>query len=45
MTPRRCPSIPDIEPANTLTGTHEGDFTGLAATGRTIEVRGVQLAG
>jgi len=30
--------------AYTLTGSHEGDFMGLAATGKTIEVRGVQIA-
>lgn len=30
--------------AYTLTGTHEGDFNGLAATGRQIEVRGMQIA-
>jgi len=30
--------------AYTLTGTHEGDFHGLAATGTAIEVRGMQIA-
>ncbi len=29
--------------AYTLTGTHKGDFNGLAATGKTIAVRGVQI--
>jgi len=29
--------------AYTLTGTHKGDFEGIAATGKTIEVRGVQI--
>jgi len=29
--------------AYTLTGTHEGDFNGLAPTGKTIEVRGLQI--
>ncbi len=29
--------------AYTLTGTHEGDFNGIVATGRKIEVRGVQI--
>lgn len=29
--------------AYTLTGTHQGDFLGVAATGRRIEVRGVQV--
>ncbi|UOZ03316.1 ester cyclase [Amycolatopsis sp. WQ 127309] len=29
--------------AYTLTGTHQGDFQGIAATGRKIEVRGVQI--
>jgi len=26
-----------------LTGTHKGDFQGIAATGRSIDVRGVQI--
>lgn len=29
--------------AYTLTGTHRGEFHGIAATGNTIEVRGVQI--
>ncbi len=29
--------------AYTLTGTHKGDFNGIAPTGNTIEVRGVQI--
>jgi len=29
--------------AYTLSGTHRGDFNGLAATGKTIEVRGMQI--
>jgi steroid delta-isomerase-like uncharacterized protein len=29
--------------AYTLTGTHEGDFNGVAATGKKIEVRGLQI--
>ena len=29
--------------AYTLTGTHKGDFNGLAPTGKAIEVRGVQI--
>jgi len=30
--------------AYTLTGTHKGEFQGIAATGKPIEVRGVQIA-
>ncbi len=30
--------------AYTITGTHEGDFHGIAPTSRTIEARGVQIA-
>lgn len=30
--------------AYTLTGTHRGDFMGVPATGRRVEVRGVQVA-
>ena len=29
--------------AYTLTGTHQGEFNGIAATGKSIEVRGVQI--
>ena len=29
--------------AYTLTGTHQGDFNGIAATGKSIEVRGLQI--
>lgn len=29
--------------AYTLTGTHRGDFNGIAPTGKTIEVRGMQI--
>lgn len=34
----------NIAIAYTLTGTHEGEFHGLAPTGKTIEVRGMQIA-
>jgi len=30
--------------AYTLTGTHEGEFHGVAPTGKTIKVRGMQIA-
>lgn len=30
--------------AYTLTGTHRGDFLGVAPTGRSIEVRGLQIS-
>ncbi len=30
--------------AYTVTGTHEGDFHGLAPTGKKIKARGVQIA-
>ncbi|MDQ6819803.1 MAG: ester cyclase [Actinomycetota bacterium] len=33
----------DVAIAYTLTGTHQGDFNGIAATGMKIEVRGVQI--
>lgn len=29
--------------AYTLTGTHRGDFLGIPATGKTVEVRGMQI--
>lgn len=29
--------------AYTLTGTHQGDFHGIAPTGKSIEIRGVQI--
>lgn len=32
-----------VSVAYTLTGTHQGDFQGVAPTGRRIEVRGVQI--
>ena len=33
----------NIAIAYTLTGTHDGDFNGIAPTGRKIEVRGLQI--
>ena len=33
----------NVAVAYTLTGTHQGDFNGIAATGKKIEVRGVQI--
>ena len=34
----------NVAVAYTLNGTHEGDFHGVEATGKKIEVRGVQIA-
>jgi steroid delta-isomerase-like uncharacterized protein len=34
----------NIAIAYTLTGTHKGDFLGVAATGRRISARGVQIS-
>lgn len=44
ITPERMVADDDtIAFAYTLTGTHRGEFEGVAATGRRIEVRGLQL--
>ena len=34
----------DVAMAYTITGTHQGDFLGIAATGKRVTVRGVQIA-
>jgi steroid delta-isomerase-like uncharacterized protein len=34
----------DVASASTLTGTHQGEFNGVAPTDRRISVRGVQIA-
>ena len=44
ITPERMVADDDsIAFAYTLTGTHQGEFEGVAPTGRRIEVRGLQL--
>ena len=44
ITPQRMVADDDtVAFAYTLTGTHRGEFEGVAATGRRIEVRGLQL--
>lgn len=44
ITPERMVADDDsVAFAYTLTGTHQGEFEGVAATGRRIEVRGLQL--
>ena len=45
MSPERVVSNPtDVSMAYTITGTHQGDFLGIAATGKQVSVRGVQIA-
>ena len=44
ITPERMVADDDsIAFAYTLTGTHQGEFEGVAPTGRRVEVRGLQL--